>query len=151
MDNRFLIFIVAFLLGVKSSQAYSKIKLDSPTATPGVQSDFVFNSKQLAMPWDKETIIDNYASCLVYVNLTLFNLQPIRGPYYVELDLDNDANGVKEKLEVHLCNPVMQNPSIKKSSLVFLRKTDTDDVLLKRAARLTSGDTSFSSKNILRE
>jgi hypothetical protein len=151
MENRFLIFIVAVLLGVKSSQAFSKIKLDGPAATPSLQSNFVFNSKQLEMSWDKETIIDNYASCLVYVNLTLFNLQPIRGPYYVELDLDNDSNGVKEKLEVHFCNPVLQYSSVNKRSLVFVRKTDTDDVLLKRAVRLTSGDNSFSSKNILRE
>jgi len=34
--------------------------------------------------------------------------------------------------------------------LVFLRKTDTADDQLKRAARLTSGDSSFSSKTVLR-
>ena len=45
----------------------------------------------------------------MYEDLTLFNLQPIRGPYYVELDLDNDDKDVKEKLEVHFCYPVLQN------------------------------------------
>jgi hypothetical protein len=37
-----------------------------------------------------------------------------------------------------------------KKSLVFLRKTDTADDQLKRAARLTSGDSSFGSKTVLR-
>jgi len=79
------------------------------------------------MSWDNETLGANTASCLVYEDLTLFNLDPIRGPYYVELELDNDANGVKEKLEVHFCNPVLQNESNKKKSLVFLRNTETAD------------------------
>jgi hypothetical protein len=34
------------------------------------------------------------ASCFVEEESTLFNLTPIRGPYYVELDLDNDAYGI---------------------------------------------------------
>ena len=87
----------------------------------------------------------------MYEDLTLFDLQPIRGPYYVELNLDSDPNDVKEKLEVHFCNPVLQNKSPeKKRSLVYLRNTDTADDQFKRAARLTSGDNSFSSKNVLR-
>lgn len=68
----------------------------------------------------------------------------------MELDLDNDANGVKEKLEVHFCNPVLQSDNIRVRSLVYLRNTETADNLYKRAARLTSGDNSFSSKNVLR-
>ena len=68
----------------------------------------------------------------------------------MELDLDSDPNGVKEKLEVHFCNPVLQKKSDKKRSLVYLRNTETADDQLKRAARLTSGDNSFSSKNVLR-
>lgn len=34
-------------------------------------------------------------------------------------------------------------------SLVFLRNTETNDRQLKRAARLTSGDISFKSKNVI--
>ena len=66
------------------------------------------------------------------------------------MDLDNDANAVKEILEVHFCNPVLQNNATSKRSLVYLRNTETADPELKRAARLTSGDNSFSSKNVLR-
>jgi hypothetical protein len=66
------------------------------------------------------------------------------------LDLGNDANADQEILEVHFCNPVLQNNSTKKRSLVYLRDTETGDIQLKRAARLTSGDNSFSSKNVLR-
>lgn len=69
----------------------------------------------------------------------------------MELDLDNDANAAKEKLEVHFCNPVMQNDTIKKRSLVYLINTETYDDKLKRGVRLTSGDNSFSSKNVLRD
>jgi uncharacterized protein (UPF0216 family) len=80
------------------------------------------------MSWDVmslDTIIEN---CKVYQDLTLFNLHPIRGPYYVELDLQNDSTKVKEKLEVHFCNPVLQNESDeKKRSLVYLRNTETTD------------------------
>jgi hypothetical protein len=46
------------------------------------------------MPWDGITLDANAASCFVYEDLTLFNLTSISGPYYVELDLDNDVNGV---------------------------------------------------------
>jgi hypothetical protein len=148
--KRFITFTVAVLLGLVSSQGVPETKPETPVASPSLQSDFVYYSNQLAMSWDTVTLAANAASCQVYEDLTLFNLQPIRGPYYVELDLDNDANAVKEKLEVHFCNPVLQNDTIKKRSLVFLRNTETADNKLKRAARLTSGDNSFSSKNVLR-
>jgi hypothetical protein len=46
------------------------------------------------MPWDAITLAANAASCFVYEDLTLFNLTSVRGPYYVELDQENDANGV---------------------------------------------------------
>jgi hypothetical protein len=101
------------------------------------------------MSWDTVTLDANAASCVVYESLTLFNLTSIRGPHYIELDLDNDINASKEKLEVHFCNPVRQNNSIESRSLVYLRNTETADPQLKRAARLTSGDNSFSSKNLL--
>jgi hypothetical protein len=81
---------------------------------------------------------------------TLFNLTAIRGPYYVKLNLDNDANGDKETLEVHFCNPVRQNGLSVKKSLVYLRNTSTPNYQLMRAARLTSGESSFSSTNVLR-
>ena len=68
----------------------------------------------------------------------------------MEVDLDGDNNTSKEILEVHFCNPVLQNDTIKKRSLVFLRNTQTAIDQLKRAARLTSGDNSFGSKDILR-
>jgi hypothetical protein len=61
------------------------------------------------MSWDNETLATNAESCQVYEDRTLFNLTPIKGPYYVELELDNDVQTVKEKLEVHFCNPVQQN------------------------------------------
>jgi hypothetical protein len=66
------------------------------------------------MSWDAVTLAANADSCLVYQDLTRFNLQPIRGPYYVELDLYNDVNAGKETLEVHFCNPVLQNESNQK-------------------------------------
>jgi hypothetical protein len=66
------------------------------------------------------------------------------------MDLDKDVNGNKETLEVRFCNPILQKDASMKKSLVFLRKTDTADDQLKRAARLTSGDSSFGSKTVLR-
>jgi hypothetical protein len=45
----------------------------------------------------------------------------------VELDLDNDAYAVKEKFEVHFCNPVWQNEKFEDRSLVYLRNTYTAD------------------------
>jgi hypothetical protein len=148
--KRFITFTVAVLLGLVSSQGVPETKPETLATLPSLQSDFDKNSNLLAMSWDTVTLAANAASCQIYEDLTLFNLQPIRGPYYVELDLDNDANADKEKLEVHFCNPVLQNDTIKKRSLVFLRDTETADNKLKRAARLTSGDNSFSSKNVLR-
>ena len=100
---------------------------------------------------DKEdslaTISDD---CLVYEDLNLFNLTALRGPYFVEMDIDEDFNRTKETLEVRFCNPVLQKDATMRKSLVFRRKTDTADDELKRAARLTSGDSSFSSKTVLR-
>jgi hypothetical protein len=69
----------------------------------------MYNSNQLEMSWDTATLANNAASCKVYEDLTLFNLNPIRGPYYIELHLDNDAHSDKDKLEIHFCNPVLQN------------------------------------------
>ena len=119
----FISLTVAVLLGLVSSQAVSDFNPDSLVLTPTLQSDFVYDSDQLAMSWDTVTLVDNAETCVVYEDLTLFNLQAIRGPYYVELDIDNDDNGSKEKLEVHFCNPVLQNETIKKRSLIYLRNT----------------------------
>jgi hypothetical protein len=141
----FISLIVAVLLGHVSSQAVSDARPETLVMTPTLQSDFIYKSNQLAMSWDTVTLDDNAKGCVVYESLTLFNLTSIRGPYYVEVDLDNDVNGSKEKLEVHFCNPVLQDESINERSLVFLRNTETADPQLKRAARLTSGDNSFSS------
>ena len=67
------------------------------------------------------------------------------------MPLYNDDNSVKENLEVHFCYPVKQNEyDEKKRSLVFLRNTKTTDKQLKRAARLTSGEINFESKNVIR-
>jgi hypothetical protein len=142
----FIACTVAVLLGLVSS---ADAKPDISGATPTLQSDFVYNSNQLAMSWDTATLAVNADSCVVYESLALFNLNPIRGPYFFELDLDNDVHASKEKLEVHFCNPVRQNNSIESRSLVYLRNTETSDPQLKRAARLTSGENSFSSKNRL--
>ena len=80
------------------------------------------------MSWDTATLAANTASCEVYEDLILFNLTPIRGPYYIELHLDNDVQSAKEKLEVHFCNPVLQNEFAQnQKSLVFLRNTETTD------------------------
>lgn len=142
--KRFITLTVAVLLGLVSSQDVPKTK---PETHPTNQTDFVNRSSDFKMSWDTVTLA---ASCQVYEDLTLFNLLPVRGPYYAELDLDNDAKGVKEKLEVYFCNPVKQNEAISKRSLVYLRNTTTANNQTKRAARLTSGDNSFSSKNVLR-
>lgn len=147
--NRFITFTVAVLVGLVSSKAIQDATPETLSATTTHQSEFVQNSTQLIMPWDAITLAANAASCFVYEDLTLFNLTSVRGPYYVELDQENDANGVQENLEVHFCNPVKQNDSNNNRSLVYLRNIETADNQLKRAARLTSGDNSFSSKNVL--
>ena len=123
------IFITVLLLSILSSKATPYAKPETPAASPTLQSDFVYHSNRLAMPWDTITLADNADSCLVYDTgtLTLFNLTSIRGPYYIERDLDNDVNGGKEKLEVHFCNPIEQNDSNKNRSLVYLRNTETAD------------------------
>ena len=141
--KRFITFTMAVLLGLVSSQQ------------PSSQTDFETNSKGLVLSKEKEekeNIAAIAASCLVYEDLTLFNLTEIRGPYQVNFDLDKKgANNDTETLEVRFCNPVLQNNAAdKKKSLVFLRKTNAADDNLKRAARLTSGDISFSSKTVLR-
>ena len=66
------------------------------------------------MSWDNATLDANAASCYIYEDHALFNLNPIRGPYYIELNLDNDGENAKGKevLEVHFCNPVIQNESV---------------------------------------
>jgi hypothetical protein len=105
----FIAFTVPVLLGLVTSLAIADAKPETQVVLPTLQSDFVYNSDQLAMSWDTATIADNAGSCVVYESLTLFNFTSIRGPYYVEVDLDNDVNASKEKLEVHFCNPVRQN------------------------------------------
>ena len=125
--NRFIAISMVVLLSLVSSKAVPEAKPQTPAASPTLQSDFVYNSNQLAMSWDTVTLADNADSCIVYETLTLFNLTSIRGPYYVELDLENDVNGSKEKLEVHICNPVRQNSSVESRSLVYLRNTETAD------------------------
>jgi hypothetical protein len=59
----FIAFTLAVLLGLVSSQAVSDTKLENLVVTPTLQSDFVYNSDQLAMPWDTETLNANAASC----------------------------------------------------------------------------------------
>ena len=125
--NRFIALTVAVLLGIVPSQAFSDAKRETLVGTPSLQTDFVYNSDQLALPWDTVTNIFNAKSCIIYEDLTLFDLTSIRGPYYVELDLDNDVNGSKEKLEVYFCNPVQQNLKYNDRSLVYLRNTKTAD------------------------
>ena len=83
--NRFNIFKLAVVLGLATSLAFTYAKLENPVDSSVLQSDFVNNSNQLAMPWDTATLAANGASCKVYLDLTLFNLTPIRGPYYIEL------------------------------------------------------------------
>ena len=117
------IFITVLLLSILSSKATPYAKPETPAASPTLQSDFVYHSNRLAMPWDTITLADNADSCIVYDTLTLFNLTSIRGPYYIETDLENDVNGSKEKLEVHFCNPIQQNDSNNNRSLVYLLKT----------------------------
>jgi hypothetical protein len=80
--KRFITLTVAVLLGLVSSQGVPETKPETPVETPNLQSDFVYNSKQLVMYWDNATLALNAASCKVYEDLTLFDLQPIRGPYY---------------------------------------------------------------------
>lgn len=75
----------------------------------------------------------------------MFNLEPVKGPYFIETDIDGDANGDKEVIEVHICNPVYQKSDLKKSSLVFIRNTETADDELKRESRLTTGSNQFNS------
>jgi hypothetical protein len=74
-------FTVVALLGLVSSQAVTDAKIETLVESSTLQSDFMYNSNQLAMPWDNETIETNAASCKVYEDFTLFNLNPIRGPY----------------------------------------------------------------------
>jgi hypothetical protein len=103
------------------------------------------------MCWDNVTLSTNDASCLVYKDFVLFNLNPIRGPYYVEFDIDKDDHTVIRNLEVRFCNPVVQDESGRnKRSLVYLRNNATTNEQLMRAARLTSGENSYSSKNVFR-
>ena len=164
--KRFVTFTVAVLLGLASAQTLPPADDKTPPAedpknppadpaspgaeTPNLQADFLANSNGLSMKWDTLTLAQNAASCKIYKDLTLFDLQPIRGPYYAEIDLDGDANGNKEKVEVHFCNPVLQNTkdASKKRSLVFVRNTETGDDEVKREARITSGDNSFSDISI---
>ena len=122
---KYIVKSTVLLLSILSSKATPYAKPETPAASPTLQSDFVYRSNQLAMPWDTITLADHAASCIVYDTLTLFNLSSIRGPYYIEKDLDNDVNGGKEKLEVHFCNPIPQNDSNKNRSLVYLRNTET--------------------------
>jgi hypothetical protein len=112
--NRFITFTMGVLLGLVSSQGETVAKTETQAKSPTLQSDFENQSSKLAMSWDPVSLDANAASCIVYEDLTLFNLQPIRGPYYVELDLVIDSTNIKEKLEVHFCNPVLQNESDQK-------------------------------------
>jgi Domain of unknown function (DUF4203) len=145
--KRFITLAVAVLLGLVSGQ---DIKDNTNTNTPTLQSDFVTRSSNLELSWDQASMAINAYSCKIYDSLTLFDLQPIRGPYAIELDIDGDANGNKELLEVHFCNPVKQTKDDKsKRSLVFVRDQTTVDDNAKRSLRLTSGDNSFSSSSIL--
>jgi len=80
--KRFITFTMAVLLGLVSSQGVPETKPETPVETPSLQSDFVYKSSDLSMKWDNATLALNAASCKVYEDLTLFDLQPIRGPYY---------------------------------------------------------------------
>lgn len=102
------------------------------------------------MSWDK--VLDpNSVSCQVYESLTFFNLDPLKGPFIVDyLDLDGDANGNKETLEVHFCNPVYQTKKKEKASLLFVRNINTPrDSDEARQVRLTSGQNGYKSVEIL--
>ena len=61
--KRYIIFTLAVLLGVVSSQAVTDAKLETLVESSTIQSDFVYNSNQLAMPWDNATLATNDFSC----------------------------------------------------------------------------------------
>ena len=50
---------MAVLFGLVLSQAVADAKLESLVVTPSLQSDFVYNSDQLAMSWDNITLADD--------------------------------------------------------------------------------------------
>jgi hypothetical protein len=146
--KRFLSLAVAVLLGLASAQ--DNTTTTTNTTSPSLQGDFDRDSAYLSMPWDAKTMALKAASCKVYTDLTLFDLQPIRGPYYVQSDLSGDTS--LETLEVHFCNPVSQS-DVKdaKASLIFTRELSTADDNLKRKDRITSGSMSFESKTIQKD
>ena len=57
--NRFIAFPLSLLLGLVPSQAVSYAKRETLVVTPSLQTDFVYNSDQLAMSWDTVTLADN--------------------------------------------------------------------------------------------
>ena len=61
--KRFITFTVAVLLGLVSSEDVPEKKPDTPVPSPTLQSDFVYKSKQWAMPWDEAVLAANAASC----------------------------------------------------------------------------------------
>jgi hypothetical protein len=64
--GRFITFTVAVLLGLESSQAITNATSETQVPAPTLQSDFVYNSNQLAMSWDHLSVSANASSCLVY-------------------------------------------------------------------------------------
>ena len=62
----FIAVTVALFLGHVSSQTVPDANPDTPGAKPILQSDFIYNSNQLSMPWDNVNLAANAASCLVY-------------------------------------------------------------------------------------
>lgn len=103
--KRFITYAAAVLIGLVSAQA-PPAEPAADNNSPSLQSDFNYKSSLQIMPWDAVSLAANAMSCKIYDSLTLFDLQPIRGPYFIEVDIDGDENATKEELEVHFCNPV---------------------------------------------
>ena len=61
--NRFNTFTLAIVLGLATSLAFTYAKLENLVDSTDLQSDFLNNSNQLAMPWDTATLAANAASC----------------------------------------------------------------------------------------
>lgn len=56
---KYIVKSTVLLLSILSSKATPYAKPETPAASSTLQSDFVYNSNQLAMPWDTITLAEN--------------------------------------------------------------------------------------------
>ena len=136
MNKRFILSVaLALFLGL------AKLEDPAPPQEETQQNDFLAKNAALVKPWDPAEGSFSY-TCILYDDLTYFDLSPLVGPYAFETLVD----GVNKTIEVRFCSPTKREATSDGKALAFFVDQENN-----RVARLTGGNARMNYTETLRD